>query len=110
MPFGCWWFLNNSSIISEITRERLELLGTSFIPQHSDARVLDQLIYKWEHSRLVIADALYDSYAGLLRDGRAVTRREIERDAAKLFSGNFRQWVRLDSIEKIESGAVVHTA
>jgi hypothetical protein len=110
MPFGCWWFLNNTSIISEITRERLELLGTSFIPQHSDARVLDQLIYKWEHSRLVIADALYDSYAGLLRDGRAVSRREIERDATKLFNGNFRQWVGLDSIEKIESGAVVHTA
>lgn len=40
MPFGCWWFLNNPSIISEITRERLELLGTSFIPQHSDARIL----------------------------------------------------------------------
>src|SRR5438552_7922824 len=46
MPFGCWWFLNNPSIVSEITRERLELLGSSFIPQHSDARVLEQLIYK----------------------------------------------------------------
>ena len=22
MPFGCWWFLNNPSIVSEITRER----------------------------------------------------------------------------------------
>src|ERR1043166_7713197 len=44
MPFGCWWFLNNPSIISEVTRERLELLGTSFIPQHSDARVLEQLV------------------------------------------------------------------
>ncbi|MDQ3258023.1 MAG: glucuronate isomerase [Acidobacteriota bacterium] len=110
MPFGCWWFLNNTSIISEITRERLELLGTSFIPQHSDARVLDQLIYKWKHSRLSIADALYDSYAGLLRDGRAVTRREIERDATKLFSGNFRHWVGLDAAEKVDSGAVVHAA
>ncbi len=110
MPFGCWWFLNNASIVSEITRERLELLGTSFIPQHSDARVLDQLIYKWEHSRRVIADALYDSYEGLLRDGRAVTRHEIERDATKLFSGNFRQWVGLGAVEKVESGAVLHTA
>ncbi|MBA3767345.1 MAG: hypothetical protein H0W99_10220 [Acidobacteria bacterium] len=97
MPFGCWWFLNNASIITEITRERLELLGTSFIPQHSDARILDQLIYKWEHSRRIIADALYDSYEGLLRDGRAVLRREIERDVMKLFSGNFRQWVGLSS-------------
>jgi hypothetical protein len=40
MPFGCWWFLNNPSIVSEITHERLELLGPSFVPQHSDARVL----------------------------------------------------------------------
>ncbi|HEV2761511.1 MAG TPA: hypothetical protein VGV38_00855 [Pyrinomonadaceae bacterium] len=46
LPFGCWWFLNNPSIIEEITEERIELLGTSFIAQHSDARVLDQLIYK----------------------------------------------------------------
>ncbi len=38
MPFGCWWFLNTPSIVSEITRERLELIGPSFIPQHSDAR------------------------------------------------------------------------
>lgn len=36
MPFGCWWLLNNPSIVEEITRERLELLGTSFIPQHSE--------------------------------------------------------------------------
>ncbi|MEJ7861705.1 MAG: hypothetical protein WKF90_08710 [Pyrinomonadaceae bacterium] len=93
MPFGCWWFLNNTSIITEITRERFEMLGTSFIPQHSDARIVDQLIYKWSHSRRIIADALYESYAGLWREGRRVTKKEIERDAAKLFSGNFSDWV-----------------
>ena len=96
MPFGCWWFVNNTSIIAEITRERFELLGTSFIPQHSDARILDQLIYKWNHSRRLIADALFESYAALWHDGRRVTRKEIERDAAKLFSGNFRSWVGLE--------------
>ncbi len=73
MPFGCWWFLNNPSIVSEITRERFELLGQSFIPQHSDARVLEQLIYKWQHARRQIADALYDSYKQLLSRGRALT-------------------------------------
>jgi len=93
MPFGCWWFLNNTSIIAEITRERFEMLGTSFIPQHSDARILDQLIYKWNHSRRAIADALFESYAALWHDGRRVSKTEIERDAAKLFSGNFRSWV-----------------
>ena len=39
------------SLIDEITRMRFELLGTSIIPQHSDGRVLDQLLYKWDHSR-----------------------------------------------------------
>ena len=93
MPFGCWWFLNNPSIVSEITRERLELLGQSFIPQHSDARVLEQLIYKWKHARREIAGALCISYEQLLHNGRAVTREEISRDVNRLFSGNFNQWI-----------------
>jgi hypothetical protein len=95
LPFGCWWFLNNPSIISEITRERLELLGLSFIPQHSDARVLEQLIYKWRHSREVISEALADSYERLRTSGRAATPDEIGRDVARMFSGNFREWVGL---------------
>jgi hypothetical protein len=93
MPFGCWWFLNNPSMVSEITRERFELLGPSFIPQHSDARVLEQLIYKWRHARREIADALYDSYARLLDSGRAITSEEISRDVRRMFSGNFNDWV-----------------
>ena len=93
MPFGCWWFLNNPSIVSEITRERLELLGPSFIPQHSDARVLEQLIYKWKHARKQIAEALYISYEQLLYNGRAVTREEISRDVSRMFSGNFNEWI-----------------
>jgi len=93
MPFGCWWFLNNPSIVSEITRERFELLGPSFIPQHSDARVLEQLIYKWRHARKEIAGALYDSYARLLDSGRAVTSEEISRDVRRLFSENFNAWI-----------------
>jgi hypothetical protein len=93
MPFGCWWFLNNPSIVSEITRERLELLGTSFIPQHSDARVLEQLIYKWKHARKEIADALCDTYEQLLLSGRALTADEISRDVNRMFSGNCREWI-----------------
>lgn len=93
MPFGCWWFLNNPSIVSEITRERFELLGQSFIPQHSDARVLEQLIYKWKQARRQIIDALSLSYEQLLQNGRAVTREEISRDVNRLFSGNFNEWI-----------------
>jgi hypothetical protein len=94
MPFGCWWFLNNPSIVSEVTRERLELLGQSFIPQHSDARVLEQLIYKWKHARRQIADALCSCYEQLLQNGRAVTREEVARDVSRMLSGNFNDWVK----------------
>jgi hypothetical protein len=92
-PFGCWWFLNNPSIVAEITAERLEMLGSTFIPQHSDARILDQLIYKWAHSRRTISSVLTASYARLMADGYPLTRAQIHRDVARMFSGNFRRWV-----------------
>jgi hypothetical protein len=92
MPFGCWWFLNNPSIVEEITRERIELLGTSFIPQHSDARVLEQVIYKWRNTRATLAPILAQSYLRVCRDGRKVSRQDIQRDVHRLFCSNFEQW------------------
>ena len=92
MPFGCWWFLNNPSIVEEITRERLEMLGTSFIPQHSDARVLEQVIYKWRNTRVTLAPILAETYRAMARDGRAVTREDIQRDVQRLFCSNFTNW------------------
>ncbi|HLO97864.1 MAG TPA: hypothetical protein VK171_04645, partial [Fimbriimonas sp.] len=68
-PFGCWWFLNNPSIIEEITDFRLEMLGTDMVPQHSDARILEQLLYKWRHSRHIIATSLSKRYDALERNG-----------------------------------------
>jgi len=91
--FGCWWFLNNPSLIDEITRMRIELLGLSFVPQHSDARVLDQVIYKWDHSRRIIADVLADKYADLLAADWAIDEREIERDAQRLLDTNFQDFL-----------------
>jgi hypothetical protein len=88
-PFGCWWFTNVPYLIDEITRLRLELLGLSFTPQHSDARVLDQIVYKWQHSRGIIAQALADKYAALAQTGWQATRAEIERDVKDLFGGAF---------------------
>ena len=92
LPFGCWWFLNNPSIVEEITRERIELIGTSFIAQHSDARVLEQVIYKWRNTRATMAPILANAYNLLARDGRAVTRAEIQRDVKRLFCSNFAHW------------------
>jgi hypothetical protein len=93
MPFGCWWFLNNPSIVEEITRERIEMLGTSFIPQHSDARVLEQVIYKWRNTRAIMTAVLANSYRLLARDGRTVTRQMIQRDVERLFRSNFENWI-----------------
>jgi len=93
MPFGCWWFMNNPVLIEETTRMRMEMLGTSFIPQHSDARILEQLLYKWDHSRQIIAKVLIDKYADVLATGWRIERGEIERDVADLLHNNFWRFV-----------------
>ncbi|MES1260447.1 MAG: glucuronate isomerase, partial [Acidobacteriota bacterium] len=94
MPFGCWWFLNNPSVVEEITRERLEMLGASFIPQHSDARVLEQVIYKWRNTRRTLAPILARSYRLMSEDGRAATREDMRHDINRLFRGNFETFTR----------------
>jgi hypothetical protein len=91
--FGCWWFLNNPSIIEEITRMRLELIGLSVTPQHSDCRVLDQLVYKWKHSRAILAKVLADKYEDLAATGWEPTRSEIERDVRDLLGGALERFV-----------------
>ena len=90
--FGCWWFMNVPGLIEETTRMRLEMLGLSVTPQHSDARVLDQLIYKWRHSKKIIADVLTDKYSDLMKTGWQVSRAEMERDVNDLFGGAFERF------------------
>jgi hypothetical protein len=95
MLFGCWWFMNNPSIVEEMTRERLEMLGTTFIPQHSDARILEQVIYKWRNTRRTLGPILANTYDLLAQDGRAVNLGDIQKDVKRLFRTNFEQWVGL---------------
>lgn len=93
MIFGCWWFLNNPSIIGEITGERIELLGLSMVPQHSDARVLDQLLYKWRHSRMIIGNILAEKYLDLAESGWKVREEDVSRDVQLLFGKIFEKFV-----------------
>lgn len=93
MIFGCWWFLNNPSLVEEITRMRVELLGTSMIPQHSDSRVLDQLLYKWDHSRSVIGKVLVDKYADVVDTEWVLTEADVKADVARLLKGNFLEFL-----------------
>jgi hypothetical protein len=92
--FGCWWFLNNPSLIDEITRMRIELLGVSVTPQHSDARVLDQVIYKWDHSRKIISNVLQEKYADLDASGWEVTQEDVERDVKDYFGGALEKFLQ----------------
>jgi hypothetical protein len=94
MIFGCWWFVNNPSLIEEITRMRIELLGTSFIPQHSDARILDQLIYKWDHSRKIIGEVLAGKYQDIQNAGWPVTRENVEKDVRLFLQENFENFLK----------------
>jgi hypothetical protein len=93
LPFGCWWFLNNPSFVEEITRMRVEMLGMSFIPQHSDARVLEQVIYKWRSTRQTIAPVLATASRLLAESGRAVTTDDIQNDVTRLFRTNFEHFL-----------------
>jgi hypothetical protein len=90
--FGCWWFTNVPYGVDMITRLRLELVGMSMTPQHSDARVLDQLIYKWDHFRAVLARVLTDKYAELIDVGWEPGMQEIQRDVQDLLGGAFRRF------------------
>jgi hypothetical protein len=69
------------------------MLGTSFIPQHSDARVLEQLIYKWRNTRRTLAPILAKSYRMASEDGRGISQDYIQRDVEKLLRSNFEGWV-----------------
>ena len=92
--FGCWWFTNVPLVVEEMTRLRLELIGLSVTPQHSDARVLDQLIYKWQHSRAIISKVLVEKYSALSCTGWEPTSSEIQRDVESLFGGAFERFCR----------------
>jgi hypothetical protein len=90
--FGCWWFMNIPTLVDEVTRMRLEMLGLSFTAQHSDARVLDQIVYKWQHSRKIIARILVGKYTDLAEAGWQTSRAEVERDVHDLFGGAFERF------------------
>ena len=90
--FGCWWFTNVPTVVDEMTRMRLELIGLSVTPQHSDARVMDQVIYKWQHFRRSLADVLADKYADLAATGWQVSDADIRRDVKDLLGGAFEKF------------------
>ncbi len=92
--FGCSWLAGVPSLMEEATRLRVELLGQSMTPHHSNARVLEQLVPRWRDARRVVADVLKGKYLALAKTGWSVTEAEIRRDVEALFGGAFEAFVQ----------------
>ena len=93
--FGFWWFMNQPSLIKLILNLRIELLGLNFIPQHSDARVTDQLIYKWFHFKVLLSEVLYNHYNAIQLKNFKISENQISNDVSKLFFKNSQNFLNL---------------
>jgi len=91
--FGFWWFMNQPTIIKQILKMRIDMLGFSFIPQHSDARVSDQLIYKWSHFKKILHPILLEYYQDLLYKNFPISESILQRDINNLLSGNAKNYL-----------------
>ena len=91
--FGFWWFMNQPTIIKQILKMRIDMLGFSFIPQHSDARVSDQLIYKWSHFKKILHPILLEYYQDLLDKNFPISENILQRDIDNLLSLNAKKYL-----------------
>lgn len=103
MTFGCWWFLNNPSFVQEITSERIEWLGTRFIPRHCDAQALEQLVCKWRNKQLTTAPIL--SHAYCFDDSGIIVKQQIQRDVTGSFARISRSGPGRVRVEPAQRGA-----
>jgi len=92
--YGCWWYLNNPSLIEEITNMRIEMLGWGFTFQHSDSRVLEQLLYKWHHSKEILSKILTLKYNKIIEAGWNVDEDEIKRDVSSLLKDSYESFMK----------------
>ena len=88
MVIGHWWFNYHPGLVEQDLRMRLEMTGDRFIPFNSDARVLENLIPKWQRFRAILAKVLSEKYQDLHDAGRQVTRAGIAQTLQTLFTPN----------------------
>ena len=72
---------------------RLELLGTAFTSQHSDARIMDQIIYKWIHSKRVITAAVIEQFRQLLHTGWSLDVESITKSVHRLLGVSYEEFM-----------------
>ena len=58
------------------------------ITQHSDSRVLEQLIYKWIHFKGLLNNVISDQYLSLHETGYQMSAKDICRDINKILYTN----------------------
>ncbi|MCB0354285.1 MAG: hypothetical protein KDD64_12195 [Bdellovibrionales bacterium] len=92
-PAGCWWYLNQPETVKAITAERFNLLGFQFIPQFSDARVVEQLLYKWAHTRSVLADVLARKLTVSAQELAPVSREALQGQLRSFLLENPKRWL-----------------
>ena len=92
--YGCWWYLNNPSLIKEITNMRIEMLGLGFTFQHSDSRVLEQLLYKWDHSKKILIEILIKKYNDMNDNGWIIHENDIIRDVNLLLKDSYENFMK----------------
>ena len=95
--FGFWWFMNQPSIIEPVLKMRIDLLGLSFIPQHSDARITDQLIYKWFNFKSVLKKVMTEYYLKLQLNNFPITEEIIYRDITNLLKSNAVNFLNIEN-------------
>ena len=61
--------------------------------QHSDARVSDQLIYKWNHFKKILHPILLEYYQDLLDKNFPISENILQRDVNNLLSGNAKNYL-----------------
>ena len=87
--------MNQPSIIELILKMRIDLLGLSFVPQHSDARITDQLIYKWSHFKEILSSVMIENYEHLVKKNYPLSKEIINRDLNNLLSDNAKNFLRI---------------
>ena len=72
---------------------RIEMLGLGFTFQHSDSRVLEQLLYKWDHSKKILIEILIKKYKEMRETGWDLKEEDIRRDVNLLLKGSYENFI-----------------
>ena len=70
------------------------MLGTNFTFQHSDCRVLEQLLYKWKHSREALKLALRGEIRKVWENG-GCNRVDVRKVVERITGGSYEEFLKM---------------